>query len=398
MKNERQNKSFFTKKSSDTDRRESTGSVRERSAGKDRSDSRGERSGSSVPRASSEDRKLFMGKREDSPRGKRDDSRGKRDDSTQERRTSRRDDAPQREYKPNERKPRPLRGQDKPKERSPFSRQAFAGDSDTYSQRLDSARKPKKPTVRPKGAAPVKITNPNEPLRLNRFIAQSGVCSRREADELILSGEVTVNGVVVKELGVKVERSDKVEFQGKQLRGEKKVYIIMNKPKGFVTSVDDPHNDRTIMDLLKGEVPQRVYPVGRLDKYTTGVILLTNDGDLTKELTHPSYEKSKIYHVFLDKPITEAHLEELFNGVTLEDGDIKADEIATVGGNRKEVGIELHSGRNRIVRRMFEHLGYEVERLDRVYFAGLTKVGLRRGFWRYLTESEVAMLKSKNYR
>lgn len=330
--------------------------------------------------------------------GGRTDDRSGRPERNDRTGREQRSDRPDRTYLPNERKPRHLRESNKPKERDPFSRQVFVGNSDSYSERLDSTRKPKKPTIKPRGASPVKVINHNEPVRLNRFIAQSGVCSRREADELIKSGEVTVNGIVVTELGTKVERNDKIEFQGKQLRGEKKVYIIMNKPKGFITSVDDPHNDRTVMDLLKGEVPQRVYPVGRLDKYTTGVLLLTNDGDLTKELTHPSYEKSKIYHVFLDKNITEADLNTLLEGVTLEDGDMKADEISTVGSSRKEVGIELHSGKNRIVRRMFEHLGYEIERLDRVYFAGMTKVGLRRGFWRYMTESEVAMLKSNNYR
>ncbi|MFI3287830.1 MAG: pseudouridine synthase, partial [Rikenellaceae bacterium] len=236
-------------------------------------------------------------------------------------------------------------------------------------------------------------------MRLNRFVAQSGVCSRRDADLLIEQGLVTVNGEVVTEFGSKVNPAiDTVEYNGKKLSGEKKVYIIMNKPKGFVTSVDDPHNDKVVIDLLGTKVPQRVYPVGRLDKETTGVLLLTNDGDLTKELTHPSYEHKKIYHVFLDKPCNTWDLEALANGIELEDGEIHADEISYVEGNKKEIGIELHSGRNRIVRRMFEHLGYRVEKLDRVYFAGFSKMGLRRSHWRHLTPREVTNLLSQNYK
>lgn len=235
-------------------------------------------------------------------------------------------------------------------------------------------------------------------MRLNRFIAMSGVCSRREADQLIEAGEVTVNGVRVDQLGSKVRPGkDEVRLNGELLKGEKKVYIILNKPKGYVTTVDDPHADRTVIDLLKGACKERVYPVGRLDKNTTGVLLLTNDGNLTKELTHPSYNKKKIYHVFLDKPCSEEDIEKLTAGIELEDGPIRADEVSWVEGNMREVGVELHSGRNRIVRRMFEALGYEVVKLDRVYFAGLTKMGLRRGFWRYLTPREVGILKSNAY-
>lgn len=237
-----------------------------------------------------------------------------------------------------------------------------------------------------------------EEMRLNRYIAMSGVCSRREADQLIEAGEVTVNGVRVDALGTKIRPAqDEVRLNGELLKGEKKVYIVLNKPKGYVTTLDDPHADRTVIDLLKGEVPERVYPVGRLDKNTTGVLLLTNDGNLTRELTHPSFAKKKIYHVFLDKPCTEKDLEQLAEGIELEDGPIHADEVSYVEGKRKEVGVELHSGRNRIVRRMFEALGYEVVKLDRVYFAGLTKMGLRRGFWRYLTPREVAALKTGAY-
>ncbi|MEG1955740.1 MAG: pseudouridine synthase, partial [Mucinivorans sp.] len=276
----------------------------------------------------------------------------------------------------------------------PFEGEKFEGDGGR-SLALRS-RKPEK--VRAKGAAPIKLEDPTEPIRLNRFIAMSGVCSRRQADDMITLGEVTVNGVVITELGTKVLRADKVELRGEQLRGEKMVYVIMNKPKGFVTSVDDPHNDKSVVDLLKGQIKERVYPVGRLDKNTTGVLLLTNDGQMTMELTHPSFEKRKIYHVFLDKPCTEADLEKLVKGVELEDGEIHADEVSFVDGNSKEVGVEIHSGRNRIIRRMFESLGYDVVRLDRVYFAGFTKMGLRRGFWRHLTEREVATLKGGVYR
>lgn len=254
-------------------------------------------------------------------------------------------------------------------------------------------RKPRR-TVDAEASAPVM---PAE-MRLNRFIAMSGVCSRREADQLIEAGEVTVNGRRVDQLGAKIRPAqDEVRLNGELLKGEKKVYIVLNKPKGYVTTMEDPHADRTVIDLLKDQCRERVYPVGRLDKNTTGVLLLTNDGNLTRELTHPSFAKKKIYHVFLDKACTEEDLDRLVEGIELEDGPIHADEVSFVEGNRKEIGVELHSGRNRIVRRMFEALGYEVVKLDRVYFAGLTKMGLRRGFWRYLTPREVSALKSGAY-
>ncbi len=235
------------------------------------------------------------------------------------------------------------------------------------------------------------------PVRLNRYIAQSGVCSRREADEYIASGVVTVNGQVVSELGYKVMPGDQVRLNDKVLQGEKKVYIVMNKPKGFVTSLEDPHADRTVMDLLGDAVSERVYPVGRLDKNSLGVLLITNDGDLTKRLTHPSYNKRKVYQVSLDKALTHADMERIATGIELEDGPIAADAIDWVGESKKEVGIEIHSGRNRIVRRIFESLGYHVAKLDRVYFAGLTKQRLKRGQWRFLTPKEVVMLKSGEY-
>ena len=236
-------------------------------------------------------------------------------------------------------------------------------------------------------------------IRLNRYISMSGICSRREADEFITAGLITVNGVVVTELGSKVMPNDEVCYNGKRIENEKKVYIVMNKPKGFVTTLDDPHADKSVMDLVKNACTERIYPVGRLDKNSVGVLLLTNDGDLAKRLTHPTYEKKKIYQVSLDKHLTRADLEQLILGVTLEDGDIAADDVCYVEDPKMKnaVGIEIHSGRNRIVRRMFEHLGYHVGKLDRVYFAGLTKQKLKRGEWRFLTEKEVAMLKSGSY-
>ena len=234
-------------------------------------------------------------------------------------------------------------------------------------------------------------------VRLNKFIANSGVCSRREADEYIAAGLVTVNGEVVTELGTKVNIDDDVRFNGERLKGEKKVYIMLNKPKDFVTTTSDPHAEKNVMDLISKELcPQRIFPVGRLDKSTTGILLLTNDGNLTEMLTHPSYGKKKIYEVTLDKNVKQPDFEALLDGFELEDGFIAAD-AAAYGAEKNIVGVEIHSGKNRIVRRMFEHLGYNVKKLDRVYFAGLTKKNLKRGQWRFLTEAEVAMLKVKNY-
>lgn len=234
-------------------------------------------------------------------------------------------------------------------------------------------------------------------VRLNRYIAMSGICSRREADDYITSGAVTVNDVVVTELGSKVSQNDVVKLDGKVLKSEKMVYIVMNKPKGYVTSVEDPHADKTVMDLLKGCCKERVYPVGRLDKNSMGVLLITNDGDLTKHIAHPAYEKKKVYQVTLDKPMDRADMERLVEGVELEDGEIRADAIEYATDKKNEIGIEIHSGRNRIVRRMFEKVGYHVLKLDRVYFAGLTKQRLKRGAWRFLTPREVSMLKSGSY-
>ena len=234
-------------------------------------------------------------------------------------------------------------------------------------------------------------------VRLNRFLAQSGLCSRREADDFITAGLVTVNGEIVTELGTKVRSTDEVKFNDSKVQGEKKVYLVLNKPKGYVTSLEDPHADKTVMELVKGACSERIYPVGRLDKNSLGLLLFTNDGDITRQLTHPSLEKKKVYQVSLDKPLTRADMELITEGITLEDGEIYADEIAYVGDSKKEVGIEIHSGRNRIVRRIFEHLGYTVQKLDRVYYAGITKKNLKRGQWRFLTREEVDRLKSGRY-
>ena len=236
--------------------------------------------------------------------------------------------------------------------------------------------------------------DPTEPLRLNKFLANAGVCSRREADEFIQAGVVTVNGEVVTELGTKILRTDEVKFHDTPVSLEKKVYVLLNKPKDYVTTSDDPQQRKTVMDLVKDVCPERIYPVGRLDRNTTGVLLLTNDGDLASKLTHPKFLKKKVYHVHLDKNLTSHDMDQIREGITLEDGEIKADAVEYADQHDKsQVGIEIHSGKNRIVRRIFESLGYRVTKLDRVQFAGLTKKNLRRGDWRFLTEKEVDMLR-----
>ena len=236
--------------------------------------------------------------------------------------------------------------------------------------------------------------DPNEPLRLNKFLANAGICSRREADEFIQAGVVSVNGEVVTELGTKIKRTDEIKFHDQPVTLEKKVYVLLNKPKDCVTTSDDPQQRKTVMDLVKNVCPERIYPVGRLDRNTTGVLLLTNDGDLASKLTHPKFLKKKVYHVFLDKNVTAHDMQQIAEGIELEDGEIHADAIEYASDTDKsQVGIEIHSGKNRIVRRIFEHLGYRVVKLDRVQFAGLTKKNLRRGDWRFLTEKEVEMLR-----
>lgn len=242
------------------------------------------------------------------------------------------------------------------------------------------------------------IPDPETQIRLNKFMANAGICSRREADEFIQQGLVKVNGVVVTELGTKISHSDTVEYDEKLVALERKTYILLNKPKDCVTTVDDPNGRMTVMDLVKGACTERIYPVGRLDRNTTGVLLLTNDGELASKLTHPKYVKKKIYHVWTDKDITEDDMQRIADGIELEDGPIHADAISyATETDRNQAGIEIHSGRNRIVRRIFEHLGYHVTKLDRVYFAGLTKKNLTRGRWRYLTQEEVNYLKMGSF-
>ncbi len=254
--------------------------------------------------------------------------------------------------------------------------------------RKDSDDKPRRPKTTKKST---------DEIRLNRFLANSGICSRREADEYIVAGLVTVNGEVVTEMGVRVKATDDIRFNGERMKGEQKVYIVMNKPKDYVTTMGDPYAEDTVMDLIGDKCPQRVYPIGRLDKSTTGVLLFTNDGELAEQLTHPSYNKKKIYHVFLDKNLKAPDFQQLLDGVKLEDGETHADSLSYIDEDNSQVGLEIHSGRNRVVRRMFEALGYRVQKLDRVYFAGITKKNLKRGQWRFLTEQEVTMLKMGAY-
>lgn len=262
----------------------------------------------------------------------------------------------------------------------------------TFKNRGSSARASSKPGYTVKKSAPKQ--EPAEGMRLNRFIANAGICSRRDADKYILAGLVTINGKNISELGVRVKPGDEVKFDGRKISAEKKVYLLLNKPKDFVTTTDDPHTEKTVMDLVKNACEERIYPVGRLDRNTTGLLLFTNDGDLSKKLTHPSHNKKKIYQVSLDKPVTQKDLQQIAEGVELEDGPIAADAVSYIKDQDKsEVGIEIHSGKNRIVRRIFEHFGYRVKKLDRVYFAGLTKKNLPRGKWRFLSEKEIKFLK-----
>jgi 23S rRNA pseudouridine2605 synthase len=252
----------------------------------------------------------------------------------------------------------------------------------------------RKPDTRQGKAVSVTTTVESTLIRLNRFIANSGVCSRRDADEHIKSGLITVNGKVITDLGVKVSYNDDVRFRNKRLSAEKKVYILMNKPKDYVTTVEDPHAEHTVLDLIGKDCPERVYPVGRLDKATTGVLLLTNDGELAGKLTHPKYKRRKIYHVFLDNAVTKNDLFKLTEGIELDGITVVADAVSYADPDDKtQIGIELHSGQNRVIRRMFETLGYKVKKLDRVYFAGLTKKNVPRGKWRYLNDKEISMLK-----
>ncbi len=259
-------------------------------------------------------------------------------------------------------------------------------------------RKPQRPQ-RKRIGKPAAKPEKEELIRLNKYIANSGVCARREADELIKNGHISVNGSKVTDMGVKVKQTDTVMYNGKTLAPGKKVYILLNKPKGYVTTVKDPHAEFTVLDLVRDATSERIYPVGRLDKNTTGVLMLTNDGDLAGKLTHPSFGAKKVYHIFTDKALTKNDMETIVNGVELEDGIVSVDAISfPEPDDHTQAGLEIHSGQNRVVRRIFEKLGYRVRKLDRVSFAGLTKKNLQRGHWRHLTDQEVSMLKRGIYK
>ena len=309
--------------------------------------------------------------------------------------------------------PRPRYGQQRPQQggygqrpAKPYGQRPYNASAPYGSYNNAKPRRPRTPDYDPNAKYSMKKRieykeqnyDPNEPIRLNKFLANAGVCSRREADEFIQAGVVTVNGQVVTALGTKVMRTDEIRFHNDPVNIEKKVYVLLNKPKDYVTTSDDPQQRKTVMDLVKDACPERIYPVGRLDRNTTGVLLLTNDGDLASKLTHPKYLKKKIYHVYLDHNVTAHDLQQIAEGITLDDGEIRADDVQYASPtDKKQVGIEIHSGKNRIVRRIFEALGYKVTKLDRVQFAGLTKKNLRRGDWRYLTEEEVDRLRMGAY-
>jgi 23S rRNA pseudouridine2605 synthase len=274
------------------------------------------------------------------------------------------------------------KGGDK-RNQSPYSKEDNSGKPKRKRQRLGTIK-----------ATEVQKRSDDGLIRLNKYLAHSGVCSRREADKFIQAGVVMVNGAVVTELGTKVSHTDKVQFEGQTLRREKLVYVLLNKPKGFITSMEDPFDRKTVMALVENAVKERIYPVGRLDRNTTGLLLFTNDGQMAKKLTHPSHRIKKIYHVTLNQPLSKTHFEQIQEGIELEDGVIKPDAIAYIyEDNKKEIGLEIHSGKNRIVRRIFEHFDYVVTKLDRVKFGGLTKKDLPRGKWRFLSPAEINMLK-----
>ena len=299
-----------------------------------------------------------------------------------------------REFRPRRREFEPRRRDDGGERRRRFDRDERPERRRSFSRGDDDREKKSVYSKKKQLEYQQKNEELGDELRLNRFIAKGGVCSRRDADALIQAGRVKVNGEVVDQLGVKVKRTDKVEVDGVEVSPERKVYIVLNKPKDYVTTMDDPFERKTVMSLIEGACKERVYPVGRLDRQTTGVLLLTNDGDLAKKLTHPSYNQKKIYHVFLDKAMKTGDLEAIMKGVELEDGFIQADDIRVAEDDNTQVGIEIHSGRNRIVRRIFEHFGYQILKLDRVFFAGITKKDLPRGRWRFLTQAEVNTLKT----
>ena len=277
--------------------------------------------------------------------------------------------------KMNKRKPTPPRKQFKPAQKN-----------------IQQSETPKPRLIKPKFVKKEEPKIVSSDVRLNRFISNAGVCSRREADVLIEDGKITVNGKKVVEMGFKVKPTDTVKYEGKLLTTEKLQYVLLNKPKGFITTMKDERNRRTVMSLVEKACMERIYPVGRLDRQTTGLLLFTNDGDLAKKLMHPSHRIKKIYQIGLDKPITQKDYDQIVGGLILEDGPIKVDELAVLSDDNVNLGIEIHSGRNRIIRRIFEHLGYRVETLDRVMYGRLTKKNLGRGKWRKLTDHEVSRL------
>ncbi|HNX21586.1 MAG TPA: pseudouridine synthase, partial [Bacteroidales bacterium] len=325
----------------------------------------------------------------DRPRRESSDDRPRRSyDSDRPRRESS-DDRPQRSYSDD----RPRRSFNNEEEKPRRRRRDVTAESSILTEivekrKLEGRQSPPKQKI-----LSLEYDEQYGPIRLNKYISNAGVCSRREADTLIESGSVTVNGVVVTEMGSKVLPTDEVRFGDKILQREKPVYLVLNKPKDFITTTDDEKDRKHVLQLVKGACKERVYPVGRLDKNTTGLLLFTNDGDLTKKLTHPKHEVRKVYYAELDKNLSLSDFDLIVNGLELEDGEIKVDDLAYVGATKKEIGITIHSGRNRIVRRIFEHLGYDVVKLDRVVFAGLTKKDLPRGEWRFLTSAEINILK-----
>lgn len=318
------------------------------------------------------------------------------------RRRNSRDGGESRSDKPNKSK---FDKDSRPKRPYRKDEESDARSSKPYRKKFDSDERPSKkygsrdrfqkaPFNKKRNEKQVQSGKKNDDLRLNKFIANAGICSRREADDYIKAGLVTVNGKIVTEMGIRVNITDEVRFNGERIKAEKKVYLVLNKPKDYVTTLEDPQARKTVLDLIRDACDERIYPVGRLDRNTTGVLLFTNDGDLAKRLTHPKYDRKKIYHVVLNKPVTQSHMNDILNGITLEDGKVWADALSYANeDDKREVGIEIHSGKNRIIRRIFEHLGYKVEKLDRVYFAGLTKKGIPRGKWRFLSEQELNMLR-----
>jgi 23S rRNA pseudouridine2605 synthase len=347
---------------------------------------------------SSAERPKRTDKRDDERRAK---PRFKDDESSRTRRFNSSEERPKRTYKrDDERREKPRFNDDESSKTRRFndSEERPQNNYVRVSEPVDSRERRKDKEKKISNNVKVESTGEIGKVRLNKFISNSGVCSRREADTFIKAGVVSVNGVVVTELGVKISPTDEIKFNDEILHGEKKVYLLMNKPKGFVTTVEDPHAEKTVMTIVRNYCTERIYPVGRLDKNTTGVLLFTNDGDLTKTLTHPSYGKKKIYAVGLDKNLTKNDMTRLADGVELEDGVSYFDEISySDEDDKRKIGVEIHSGKNRIVRRMFEHLGYKITKLDRVYFGGFTKAKLRRGECRFLSEQEINSLKMGAY-